>query len=139
MEDVELGQATIVYEDPEEGRTELTVPNEKLVYARDHWMVRSGTDEAGNDLLRQIPRDRVHRVDRTVEQFEDEVGTVKRRVESLATDLRRKLPVDLGERRGRERGRTGPETPVTIPIDEEEHSAADREDTGDGEDGKRKE
>lgn len=97
MEELDIGQATIVYEDPEEGRTETTVDNEQLVYGRDHWMVRTGTDDRGNDLLKQIPRSRVHYVDRNVERFEEEARTVRHRVESIASDLRRKLPVGDGK------------------------------------------
>lgn len=120
MEQIELGQATIVYEDPEEGVVEETVDNEEIVYARDHWMVRTGTDEEGNDLMSQIPRDRVHRVDRNVERFEEEARTVRRRVESIASDLREKLPVDVGEvgpGRREEPGRHEPQS-QRIPVEE---------------------
>lgn len=103
MEELELGKATIVYEDPEEGVVEETVDNENVVYARDHWMVATGTDDEGNDLMSQIPRDRVHRVDRNVERFEEQARTVRRRVESIAEDLRQKIPVDVGDGRGRDR------------------------------------
>ena len=53
MEGIELGQATIVYEDPEDGRTDTTVDNEDLVYARDHWMLRSGTDDSPHRGVRR--------------------------------------------------------------------------------------
>ena len=109
--DLELGQATIVYDDQGNETTTETVDNEQLVYARDHWMVRSGTDEEGNDLMKQIPRSRVYRVERNVQQFEEEAATVRRRVESIARDLGQKLPVDVGERR-RSRDRAEPEEPV---------------------------
>lgn len=127
MTQLELGQATIVYDDPEEGETEETVENEQLVYARDHWMVRSGTDDQGNDLMKQIPRDRVHYVERNVERFEEEASTIKRRVESMARDLRQKLPVDVGEggrtRRGRSaRGEEPPEESTKIHIEGSEES-----------------
>jgi len=121
MEEIELGQATIVYEDPDEGVVEKTVDNEEMVYARDHWMVRTGTDEDGNDLMKQIPRDRVHRVDRTVEKFEDQAGTVRRRVESLASDLRERIPVDVGNggRRETMQPEAGQEEEArTIPVDD---------------------
>lgn len=121
MEEIELGQASIVYEDPDDGVVERTVDNEKIVYVRDHWMVRTGTDEDGNDLMIQIPRDRVHRVDRTVEKFEDQAGTVRRRVESLASDLRERIPVDVGDggRRETMRPEAGQEEEArTIPVDE---------------------
>jgi len=96
MEELALGQATIVYEDPEEGVVSETLDNEELVYARDHWMVHTGTDDDGNDLMTQIPRDRVHRVERSVEEFEQQAQTVRRRVGSIASDLRERLPVDMG-------------------------------------------
>jgi len=93
MSELDLGQATIVYEDPDEGRTAETLDNEQVVYARDHWMIKAGTDDEGNDVMRQLPRDRVHYVERSVEQFEEEASTVRHRIESLADDLRRKIPV----------------------------------------------
>ena len=121
MEEIELGQATIVYEDPEEEIVETTVDNEEIVYARDHWHVHTGTDEDGNDLMTQIPKERVHRVDRNVEKFEDQAGTVRRRVESLASDLRERIPVDVGN--GGRRETMQPETGQkeearTIPVDD---------------------
>lgn len=122
MTELELGQATIVYDHPEEGQADLTVDNEQIVYARDHWMVVTGTDEEGNDLMKQIPRDRVHHVERNVERFEEEARTVRHRVESIARDLRQKLPIDVGERAGRGRGggsSTGGE-PVTVEVEEGE-------------------
>jgi hypothetical protein len=125
MSELELGQATIVYEDPEEGQMEETVDNERVVYARDHWMVVTGTDDQGNDLMRQIPKERVYYVERNVQRFEDEARTLRRRVESVAKDLRQKLPVDVGDggrgRRGRgERGGEPPEESTKIHIDEPE-------------------
>jgi len=136
MEEVELGQATIVYEGPDGETVETTVDNEEIVYARDHWHVRTGTDEDGNDLMKQIPKERVHRVDRTVEKFEDQAGTVRRRVESLASDLRERIPVDVGDggRRETMRPETGQEEEArTIPVDEgrahEESDAHDDDDS----------
>ena len=96
MSELQLGKATIVYEDPEDGVVQETVDNESIVYIRDHWMVRMGTDEDDNDLMKQIPRERVHRVNRTVETFEEEAQTVRRRVGSIASELRERLPVDVG-------------------------------------------
>lgn len=122
MTELTLGQATIVYEDPDEGTTELTVDDEHLVYTRDHWAVRIGTDDEGNDLMRQIPRGRVYYVDRDVEHFEDRVATVRTRVESMARDLRERIPVDVGEgSTGTPSGAPEPEgEPITIQVDEEE-------------------
>jgi len=122
--DLELGQATIRYDDPDEGIVTETVGNEQLVYARDHWMVRAGTDAQGNDLMRQIPRDRVHAVERNVQQFEEEAATVRHRVESLASDIRNRIPVDIG---GPEwaHGEEPPSDSTTVHVettaDEREH------------------
>jgi hypothetical protein len=122
MSELELGHATIVYEDPEEGYTEETVANEQLVYGRDHWAMKAGTDDRGNDLMYEIPRDRVYSVQRNVQRFEEEVRTVRHRVESLAKEVRERLPVDIGDgrpgrnadRRGRdERGRS---EATTVPV-----------------------
>jgi len=121
MDEIELGQATIVYEDPAEGVVEETVDNEEVVYAYDHWNVRTGTDEEGNDLMKQIPRDRVHRVDRNVEKFEEQAGTVRKRVESLANDIRERIPVTVGDdgRRETMEPETGQkEDARTIPVED---------------------
>jgi hypothetical protein len=128
MDEIELGQATIVYDDPEEGTTEVTVDNEEVVYARDHWMLKSGTDDDGNDLMKQIPRDRVHSVERNVERFEDEASTVRNRVESLASEMRERLPVGGdGEHRHGD-GRGSDDGPTRVPVTE-----ADDRDDADGE------
>lgn len=116
MSALELGQATIVYEDPEEGMIEETVDNESLVYVRDHWAVKTGTDEDGNDLMRQIPRERVYYVERDVQRFEDEAATVRSRVESVARDIRERLPVDVGE--GGRRREAPPTESTKIHIEE---------------------
>jgi hypothetical protein len=119
MDEIQLGQATIVYEEEDDGRTETKVDNEELVYARDHWMLRSGSDEQGNDQMRQIPRDRVYYVERNVEKFEEEAATVRHRVESLARDLREKVPVDVGGGGGRRKRSTTSETePTRVPVEE---------------------
>ncbi|WP_232700830.1 hypothetical protein [Halobacterium wangiae] len=120
MDDIELGQATIVYED-EDGVVEETVDNEQLVYARDHWMIKSGTDDEGNDLMQQIPATRVYRVSRNVERFEEETQTMRHRVETFASDLRERLPMDIGEgdrRSRRSRSDERDEEPTTVPIEE---------------------
>ena len=123
MDELELGQATITYDDPEAGTVTETVDNEELVYARDHWMIRIDTDEDGNDIMYQIPRERVHHVARSAEEFEDQVQTVRHRVESIASDLRERIPVDIGDggRRGRGDGH-GEEPPTestTVQIETE--------------------
>lgn len=91
MVERDLGTATIVYDDPESGTVERTVQNEHLVYVRDHWSVKLDEDGDGNDVLRRIPRQRVHYVERSVEEFEREVETLQQRVQSVADDLRTKL------------------------------------------------
>jgi len=122
MEELELGQATIVYDDPDEGRTEITVDNESLLYAQDHWVLPVGTDDEGNDLMRHLPRQRVYHVDRNVEKFEEQVTTVRHRVESLANDLRERLPVDipLGEEPARTHTEEPPSTSTTVQIETED-------------------
>jgi hypothetical protein len=89
--DVDMGKATIVYEDPEGGTVRETVENEYIVYFQDHWLLRHGEDEDGNDLVRRIPLQRVHYVDRNVEEFEDELGTLRNQVESVANDIRSRV------------------------------------------------
>ncbi len=86
----ELGQATIVYDDPEE-TVEKTVPNEHIAYFQDHWMIKVEEDEEGNDIVRRIPSRRVYYVERSVEEFEDEVKTIRNQVQSVADNLRSKF------------------------------------------------
>ena len=122
MEQLELGKATIVYEDQDGEMVEETVANEQLVYARDHWMVKSGTDDQGNDLMHQIPVQRVVRVDRNVQKFEEQAQTMRHRVESFADDLRKKIPMDVGNGSGKRRGQhsqSGGQS-HTIPVEEGE-------------------
>ena len=91
--DRDIGQATIVYEHPEEGTTEMTVENEQIAYFQDHWTVKAGEDDEGNDVVRRIPKERVHHVDRSVEEFEEEIKTIRNQVQSFAEDIRTKLPI----------------------------------------------
>ena len=91
MTDSTLGTATIVYAHPEEGVVEETVQNEHIAYFQDHWLLKRDEDESGNDRVRRVPRERVHYVDRNVEAFEDEIGTVRKQVENVANDIRSKL------------------------------------------------
>ncbi|WP_254768552.1 hypothetical protein [Salinilacihabitans rarus] len=93
----DLGEATIVYEDPDEGTVRKTVPNEHVAYFQDHWIVKTDEDEEGNDIVRRIPARRVHYVERSVEQFEEEVQTLVDQVQSFAADLRTKIPVGSGD------------------------------------------
>ncbi|MFB6089999.1 MAG: hypothetical protein ABEJ97_02980 [Halobellus sp.] len=99
MTDPDLGKAVIVYEDPDEGTVERTVANESIAYFQDHWIVKLDEDEAGNDVVRRIPLQRVHYVERSVEQFEEEVRTLRNRVESFAQDIQSVLLDGDGESR----------------------------------------
>ena len=73
--DPELGRATIVFETPDGEAESFEVDNEFLVYFGDHWQVRTGEDDDGNDVVRRIPRERVYHVERSVEEFQDRLET----------------------------------------------------------------
>ena len=90
MADDQHGEATIVYEDPHEGTVEETVGNEHIAYFQDHWIVRTGATDEG-DVVRRIPHDRVHYVERTVDEFRAEVNTLTNQVESFAEELRERF------------------------------------------------
>ncbi|MFC4448007.1 hypothetical protein [Halorussus aquaticus] len=91
MVEEDLGEATITYEGPDGDTVEKNVQNEHVAYFQDHWMVKTGEDDEGRDLVRRIPASRVYHVERTVEQFEREVETLRDQVQSVADDLRSKL------------------------------------------------
>jgi hypothetical protein len=92
MVDEDLGTATIVYEQPDGDTAEMTVQNEYLAYFQDHWIVRADdTDAAEPDTVRRIPHQRVYYVERTVEEFEEEVTSLRNEVESFADDVQTKL------------------------------------------------
>lgn len=86
LPDPELGQATIVYDEPGSETTTREVDNEHIVYFQDHWQLKTGTDSEGNDVIRRIPRQRVHYVERSVEEFQD-------RVDALIEGARKRLPI----------------------------------------------
>jgi len=90
MVDKDLGDATIVYDDPDDGTVQRTVQNEHLAYVQDHWILKV-EERDDRDVVRRIPVQRVHYVERSVEEFEDEVSTLKRQVVSAADDLRSKV------------------------------------------------
>ncbi len=94
----DLGEATIVYEEPDEGTVRKTIPNEHVAYFQDHWIIKTDEDEEGHDIVRRIPSKRVHYVERSVEQFEQEVETLIDRVQSFASELQTKIPVGGGDR-----------------------------------------
>ena len=114
MVEEDLGEATIVYEDPEDGTTERTVDNEHVAYLQDHWILLVGEDDQGRDRIRRIPAQRVHYVERTVEAFEREVQTVTDRVEAIASTIGTKLPI------GGEPTQTESPEPHRIDIEHEQ-------------------
>ena len=116
----DIGHATIVYEEPDEDTVRKTVPNEHIAYFQDHWIIKTDEDEEGHDIVRRIPAQRVHYVERSVEQFEEEVKTLVDQVQSFAADLRTKLPVGGSRDSGGER----PE-PHRIDIDQGEFDESD--------------
>jgi len=87
----DLGQATIVYDDPTEDVVTKTVPNEHIASFQGHWILKTEEDEQGNDIVRRIPFGRVHYVERSVEEFEEEVRTIRDQIQSVAENLRSKL------------------------------------------------
>ncbi|UPV74724.1 hypothetical protein M0R89_01315 [Halorussus limi] len=91
MVEEDLGEATIVYEGPDGETVEKNVQNEHVAYFQDHWILKTGEDDEGRDLVRRIPASRVYHVERTVEQFEEEVSTLRDQVQSVADDLRTRL------------------------------------------------
>ena len=126
MVEKDLGEATIVYEDADGETVEKNVENEQVAYFQDHWIVKTGEDEEGRDVVRRIPIQRVYHVERTVEQFEEEVKTLRDQVQGLAEDVRSKLK---SARRGSDEGRGGrsddESTPTTIEV-EPDDSGGDR-------------
>lgn len=111
MVDEDLGEATIVYEHPEDGTVEKRVDNEHLAYFQDHWILKSGEAE-DRDVVRRIPIQRVHYVERSVEEFEREVATLRDQVESFADELRSTLFGD------RDASRT--EEPTRIDVEDDD-------------------
>jgi hypothetical protein len=91
MADIDLGMATIAYDDPDGETVKETVENERIAYFQDHWVLKRDEDESGNDIVRRIPLQRVHYVERNVEEFEEEVATLRNQVESFADNLRSRV------------------------------------------------
>jgi hypothetical protein len=128
MVDEDIGQATIVYEGPDGDAVERTVDNEHVAYFQDHWIIKIDDEEMeeeermeGRDTVRRIPAQRVYHVERSVEEFEEEVKTIKDQVQSITEDLRSKL-IGGGEQ---SRGRSDRE-PERIEV-ERGDSESDRE------------
>ncbi|WP_458206595.1 hypothetical protein [Haladaptatus sp. NG-SE-30] len=70
MPDPDVGTATIVYDDPGEGTIERDIENEDVVYFDDHWLIKVGENDEGDDVVRRIPRERVHYVQRSIDELE---------------------------------------------------------------------
>jgi hypothetical protein len=119
--DEDLGEATIVYETAD-GTVEKTLPNEHIAYFQDHWMLKTDEDEHGNDIVRRIPIHKVHYVERSVEQFEDEVATLRDQVESFADNLRSRF-LGSGER---EQTNQGSVDSISIDVDNDSDDANSR-------------
>ncbi|SEV86252.1 hypothetical protein [Natrinema salifodinae] len=84
----ELGTATIVYE-PTDGEIErVTVDNDRIAYFQDHWLFAYGTDEDGNDVVRRVPKQRVHYVERSVEELEETFESGLEKAKGKLEDLR---------------------------------------------------
>lgn len=122
--ETDLGTATIVYDDPDEGTVEKTIANEHVAYFQDHWIIKTDEDDHGHDIIRRIPARRVHYVERSVEAFEEEVKTLFDRVESVATRLGTKIPIGGGSREERDQ----PTEPRRIDV---ESGTDDGSDTAD--------
>lgn len=117
MTDSDLGTATIVYDHPEEGTVETTVQNEHIAYFQDHWLLKRDEDDAGHDVVRRIPTQRVYYVDRSVDTFEDELGSVRKQVEDVANDLRSKLLG--GDKRDDDDAAVDTGDPIEIDVSDE--------------------
>ena len=136
MVEEDFGEATIAYEDPDEGTVERTVQNEHVAYFQDHWIIKTDESEDGRDTVRRIPAQRVYYVERSVEEFEEEVKTLKDQVQSFTDDLRSKL---LGGGGGGSGSGTGSETePYRIEVKDGEsgESGGSGESDGSSESGK---
>ncbi|WP_435175207.1 hypothetical protein [Halorussus sp. AFM4] len=135
MVEEDLGEATITYEAPDGETAEKNVQNEHLAYFQDHWIVKTGEDDRGRDLVRRIPASRVYHVERTVEEFEREVETLRDQVQSVADDLRTKFLGEGGGSDGSERTES-----ISIDVGSDESGSDDgsgdsRKSGGDGSDG----
>ena len=91
MVEEDLGQATIAYEGTDGETVETQVENEHVAYFQDHWLLKTGENEQGHDIVRRIPAQRVYYVERSIEEFEEEVKTLRDQVQSITDDLRSRL------------------------------------------------
>jgi len=69
----DTGTATIVYDDPDGEVIEREVENDDIVYFDDHWLLKVGENDEGDDLVRRVPRERVHYVERSIDELEKKV------------------------------------------------------------------
>lgn len=95
MAEQDLGRATIAYDDPDEDTVEKTVENEHVAYFQDHWVIKTGESDQGHDIVRRIPSERVYYVERSVEEFEEEIKTLRDQVQSVTDDIRSKILGDV--------------------------------------------
>lgn len=110
MVEKDLGEATIVYEDPDDGTVEKQVENEHVAYFQDHWIIKTGEHEEGHDIVRRIPAQRVYYVERSVEEFESEIRTLRDQVQSFTDEIRTKIL-------GGEKGESGGEQVHRIEVE----------------------
>ncbi|MFH5798312.1 hypothetical protein [Haladaptatus sp. DYF46] len=69
----DTGTATIVYDDPDGEVIEREVENDDIVYFDDHWLLKVGVNDEGDDIVRRVPRERVHYVERSIDELEKKV------------------------------------------------------------------
>lgn len=69
----DTGTATIVYDDPNGEVIEREVENDDIVYFDDHWLLKVGENDEGDDVVRRVPRERVHYVERSIDELEKKV------------------------------------------------------------------
>ncbi|KZN24081.1 hypothetical protein A4G99_06365 [Haladaptatus sp. R4] len=69
----DTGTATIVYDDPEGEVIEREAENDDIVYFDDHWLIKVGVNDEGDDMVRRVPRERVHYVERSIDELEKKV------------------------------------------------------------------
>lgn len=105
----DIGRAKIVYEDPDNETVETKVDNEKIAYFQDHWIIETGESDEGYDTVRRIPSQRVYYVERDVEEFKEEVKSLRDQVEMFAREVKSKIPSGSGgDRDSQRRGSDDP-------------------------------
>lgn len=80
----DTGTATIVYDDPGGETLEREIANDDIVYFDDHWLIKVGENDEGDDVVRRVPRERVHYVERSIDELEKKVeGAVEKAKEQF--------------------------------------------------------